>query len=81
MAYPCPCCRYNTFDEEPNGTYIICPVCYWEAEDFKFHDDIGVNGLTLKEAQHNFVKYRAVKKEFIAFVRAPSAEEKNEAKE
>ncbi|HEP9402485.1 hydrolase, partial [Pseudomonas aeruginosa] len=36
MRYPCPCCGYLTFDEEPCGTYEICPVCYWE-------DDIAQN--------------------------------------
>lgn len=27
--YPCPCCGWIVFDEEP-GSYEICPVCGWE---------------------------------------------------
>lgn len=27
--YPCPCCGYLVFDEEP-GSYDNCPVCGWE---------------------------------------------------
>jgi hypothetical protein len=27
--YPCPCCGYFTFAEEP-GSYDICGVCGWE---------------------------------------------------
>ncbi|MBO0846033.1 MAG: hypothetical protein J2P22_11530 [Nocardioides sp.] len=27
--YPCPCCGYLVFDEEP-GSYDICAVCGWE---------------------------------------------------
>jgi hypothetical protein len=27
--FPCPCCGYRVFREEP-GSYDICPVCGWE---------------------------------------------------
>lgn len=27
--YPCPCCGYLVFNEEP-GSYDICQVCGWE---------------------------------------------------
>ncbi|WP_350277131.1 CPCC family cysteine-rich protein [Kribbella sp. HUAS MG21] len=27
--YPCPCCGYLMYDEEP-GSYEICEVCGWE---------------------------------------------------
>lgn len=27
--FPCPCCGYFVFGEEP-GSYDICPVCGWE---------------------------------------------------
>ena len=30
--YECPCCGFYTFDEKPNGSYDICPVCFWEEE-------------------------------------------------
>ena len=28
--FACPCCGHKTFTEKPNGTYDICPVCFWE---------------------------------------------------
>ncbi len=28
-SYPCPCCGFVVFDEEP-GSYAICPICDWE---------------------------------------------------
>lgn len=76
MSFPCPCCGYKTFSEEPNGTYDICPVCYWEDDGFQYHDDIGANGITLKQAQKNFAKYGAIKKEFVSEVRLPLPHEK-----
>ncbi|WP_208025565.1 CPCC family cysteine-rich protein [Niastella caeni] len=30
MKFGCPCCGYKTFKHEPNGSYDICLVCYWE---------------------------------------------------
>lgn len=28
--YPCPCCGSRTFAAAPPGTYLVCPVCFWE---------------------------------------------------
>jgi hypothetical protein len=28
--FGCLCCGYLTLDEEPSGTYAICPMCSWE---------------------------------------------------
>ncbi len=28
-SYPCPCCGWVVFEEEP-GSYDICPICGWE---------------------------------------------------
>lgn len=28
--FACPCCGYHTFGAQPPGTYIVCPVCFWE---------------------------------------------------
>lgn len=34
--FPCPCCGESTLDEEPPGTFNICPVCDWEDDNVQF---------------------------------------------
>ena len=78
VRYPCPCCEYLTFEEEPCGTYEICPVCYWECDGVQNSDpeyDGGANGISLRKARENFAKYRAVKREFVREVRRPLPDE------
>jgi hypothetical protein len=78
MGYPCPCCGYLTFSEPTRGTFEICPVCFWEDDNVQTEDPIyegGANRISLLQAKKNFVKYRAVKKEFISAVRSPLLEE------
>ncbi|MBL1704243.1 hypothetical protein DXB51_09685 [Bacillus cereus] len=38
MKYTCPCCGYETLEEEPPGTYEICSICYWEDDEVQFND-------------------------------------------
>jgi len=57
--YTCPCCGYKTLEEEPPGTFDICPVCFWEDDESQFNNpDIrgGANAESLREAQRNFLK-------------------------
>ena len=78
MSYPCPCCGCFTLDEEPSGTFEICPVCYWEDDDIQADDPTyegGANGISLDEARANFSRYGAIKREFVKEVRAPLPEE------
>lgn len=78
MKYPCPCCGYLTFDEEPSGTFEICPVCYWEGDNVQNENpnyEGGANGISLNEARKNFSKYGAIQKKFIKGVRKPLPEE------
>ncbi len=78
MSYPCPCCEYLTFDEEPSGSFEICPVCYWEDDNVQNgapSDAGGANGVSLNEAKVNFAKYGAIKKELAKEVRKPLLEE------
>ncbi len=74
MNNACPCCGYLTFEEETNGSYAICPVCYWE-DDYIPDNDIyyagGANGISLQDARMNFSRYKAIKQEFINQVRDP----------
>ena len=72
--YPCLCCGYLTKDEPPNGSYDICPVCFWEddpvqSEDHEFSG--GANVPSLNESRKNFKEYGAIEERFIRYVRLP----------
>jgi len=55
--FACLCCGHLTLDEEPPGTYAICPVCGWE-DDYSQGIDVdmtgGANRPSLAEARRNF---------------------------
>ncbi len=78
MKYKCPCCGYYTFNEKPNGNYDICPVCFWE-DDPIASDDVNVkcscNGVSLVQAQQNFLEYGACVNDMIPHTRKPKANE------
>ncbi len=66
----CPCCDYVTLPER--GSYLICPVCYWEDEGLDIdHLDIesGANhGITLRKGRLNFLEFGACEPEMISNV-------------
>jgi hypothetical protein len=56
----CPCCERPTLDEEPPGTFLICPVCGWEDDNVQFDDPTlrgGANQLSLLEHRWRFEKH------------------------
>jgi len=68
-----------TFDEEPPGTFEICPVCYWEDDDTQFKDPMytgGANTVSLEEARSNYRKYGASSLAVKEYVRPPLTQEK-----
>ncbi len=73
MNYLCPCCGYLTFTEEVCGTFEICPVCFWE--DDNTQSKVPNYEISLLKARENFVKYGAVKEEFMGKVRKALPEE------
>lgn len=78
MNYPCPCCTFLTLNEEPPGTFQICPVCNWEDDNVQFDDpdyEGGANGISLLRAKENFKNIGAVKEEYIKEVRSPESDE------
>jgi hypothetical protein len=44
--YPCPCCGFLVFDEEP-GSFSICPIC--DADAFAGSEQISGRDLVLSE--------------------------------
>lgn len=78
MRYACPCCGYLTFEHTPDGTYDICPVCFWEDDDSQNENPElkgGANTVCLRDAKKNFKKYKACEERFRKYVREPLNEE------
>lgn len=76
--YPCPCCGYLIYDEEPGGSYDICPICFWEDDPVQFSEpnyEGGANGVSLREAQKNFEKIGAKGKRILKHARKPRKDE------
>ena len=76
--YPCPCCGYKTLECEPPGSYIICPICFWEDDGVQFRDpdyEGGANEVSLRQAQKNYFEFGASEKRFLTYVRPPSEED------
>lgn len=72
MKYTCPCCGYKTLEEESPGSYEICSICKWENDNLQFdnpHRKGGANGVSLYEAQRNYLLFGACEERYIKFVR------------
>jgi hypothetical protein len=72
--YPCPCCGNLTLDEEPPGTYDICPVCYWEDDNVQYdYPDMrgGANPMSLNEAKASYRAIGVISPEWKKHVRPP----------
>lgn len=77
-SFPCPCCGYLTYDEEPEGHYEICEVCFWEDDpiQLKDHDfEGGANTPSLNQAKENFKQFGACEERFVKNTRDPWPEE------
>ena len=78
MNFACPCCRNLTLSEEPPGTFEVCPVCFWEDDEFQDRDidlSSGANKVSLRCARQNYLQVGARHAEFMNKVRLPNAEE------
>lgn len=77
--FPCPCCGYLTFPiPKEDALAHICPVCYWENDVFDpgdEHPSDENHGMTLRQGREAFQKFKAVRKEFLCYVREPFPEE------
>lgn len=78
MKFACPCCQYLTYDIPIDGTFIICPVCYWEDDNVQLDDPDyagGANKVSLNMARENFKQFGASNILFVKFVRPPNLDE------
>jgi hypothetical protein len=76
--YKCPCCGFLTLDEEPPGTFAICPVCFWEDDNLQFEDPDykgGANEESLHEAQKKFREIGASSENYLKNVRKSRPDE------
>ena len=78
--YQCPCCEHYTLDE-PDNTFQICPVCFWENDGVQLNDpdyEGGANKMSLNQARKNFKEFGVIDLQFKEHVRAPLEEELKE---
>ncbi len=79
--FACPCCGYRTFKQNPNGTYDICEVCFWEDDPIQLDDPNhkgGANRVSLRQGQKNFLEFGACEKEMIKNARPPTKREQRD---
>jgi hypothetical protein len=72
--FECPCCGYITLDEQPPGTFDICPVCFWEDDNYQFENPDyagGANRVSLNQCRINFKLFGAKEKRVLDLVRKP----------
>ena len=75
---PCPCCGYLTLEDPKNGSYEICPVCFWENDAVQNDDPSfagGANEPSLTQARANYRRFGAVEERLILHVRAARPDE------
>lgn len=78
QRYACPCCGFFTLQQEPPGTYELCPVCYWEDDGVQYADPDykgGANSESLNVARANFRRLGASSSSALPYVRPPRPEE------
>jgi hypothetical protein len=74
MKHTCPCCGHRTHDQPVGGSMQICPVCFWEDAPGEAPWNSS-NGVSLLEAQTNYLNLGACEREFIDIVRSPACGE------
>lgn len=75
--FPCVCCGHLTLDQPP-GSYLICPVCFWEDDAIQLRwTDYrgGANSPSLIEAQRTYARTGASSEQDLRHVRPPGPEE------
>lgn len=79
MKCVCACCGYRTLDRE--GSFDICPVCWWEDDPAQRKDPEfagGANAKSLRQARESFAEIGASDVRFVERVRKARGEEGGE---
>jgi hypothetical protein len=79
VRHPCPCCGFLTFDHPADGSYDICPVCFWEDDERQNRDPGyagGANRPSLDEARRNFAALGAIESRLVHYTREPTSDER-----
>ncbi len=80
--YQCPCCKFYTLENEPPGTFDICPICFWEDDNIQFTSpdfEGGANDTSLNKARENYKKIGAISEEHLDKVRRPNEDDLSES--
>ncbi|WAC40354.1 CPCC family cysteine-rich protein [Pedobacter sp. SL55] len=67
--------------EQPNGSYDICQVCFWEDDPDQLDNpnyEGGANRVSLRQGQRNFIEFGACELEMFRNVRQPTKEEQRD---
>lgn len=62
----------------PDGSYDICPVCFWEDDLIQLEDSQyagGANHVSLEQARLNYEVFGACEKEMLPYVKKPDSDE------
>lgn len=69
-TYPCPCCGYLCYSDDPHGSFVICPICGWEADNVQGDDPTyagGANRTSLLVARRNHFVVGASESRYLLF--------------
>ncbi len=67
--YFCPCCGYRVLYEQPPGTYLVCPICFWEDTEATWE---------LRRAQLNFTNFGVCDLQWLKQVRPPTDQDERD---
>lgn len=73
--YSCPCCGYLTLIAPSPGSWLVCPICYWEDDLSQYEDPTlihGANYHSLSVAQYNFTRIGTIDECYKNHVRTPT---------
>jgi len=74
----CHCCGFITLTTEHEGSFEICPICFWEDDLAQYEDPTyegGANKPNLTQARANFAEFGACERAMLPHGRPARPEE------